>query len=392
MRKINRTFIFIGILFFTILLTYGCGHEPEKTSNSPDKHNILAEFKITKSGGPILLPVTFIDKEHLFILDTGCSHTVYDKSLRHELGKVKNIGKALTLGSQIKAEIFDAPNAFLGPFNLKDSNEVCCLDLKMLTLIDGKTISGIVGMNFLKKHVIQIDCDQGTLSFLQPVEGQHPDWGEKLLLKYDTLGWPYIKGEILDSINSDFVIDTGANSTGALGSDIFEKIISEKKPKTCESLFATASGVVKKRECRIDKFSFGSLHYDNLIFGEANWSHLGLFFLSRHLVTFDFPNNRIYLKRGDHFNKVDETDMSGLHLLRISGNIVVYSVDEGSPAQKAGIASQDIILKINEKDASEYDMWELRRLLMSQDKPNISMTIKQGENVKDVTFKLVKKI
>jgi predicted aspartyl protease len=392
MRKIKRTFIFIGILFFVILLTYGCAHEPEETSNSPTKQNILAEFKIAKNGGPILLPVTFKGKELLFVLDTGTSHTAFDNSLKLELGKVKKIEKALTLGSPIKTEIFDAPEAFLGTLNLKDSNEVSCLDLKMLSLIDGRTISGIIGLNFLKKHILQIDFDQGTLSFLQLVEGQDPNWGIELLLRYDKIGWPYITSNIFDNVNVNFVIDTGSNSTGALASGIFEKIISETKPKTCESLFATASGVIRKRECRIDSISVGPFEYKQLIFSEANWSHLGLLFLSRHTVTFDFPNSRIYLKKGKDFNKKDETDMSGLHLLRISGNIVVYSVDEGSPAQKAGIGPKDVILKINEKDASKYDMWELRRLLTSRDKQNFTMTIKQGENVKDVTFQLEEKI
>ncbi|MGB2807844.1 MAG: aspartyl protease family protein [Sedimentisphaerales bacterium] len=382
-------------MFFVLLLIYGCADKPKNTSDTSDssaEHIILAEFQIAKSGGPILLPVTFIDKEHLFVLDTGSSHTVYDTSLRHELGEVKKIEKALTLGSPIKAEIFDAPEAFLGPLNLKDSNEVSCLDLKMLSLIDGNTISGIIGMNFLKKYVIQIDFDQGTLSFLQPVEGQNTDWGIELLLKYDRLGWPHITSDILDNINVNFVIDTGSNSTGALASDIFDKFISEKKLNTSESLFATASGVIQNRECRIDSISVGSFEYEELIFSEANWSHLGLLFLSRHTVTFDFPNSRIYLRKGKDFKKIDETDMSGLHLLHITGNTVVYSVDEGSPALEAGIGPKDIILKVNEKDASKYDMWELRRLLMSGDKQNITMTIKDSNDVKDVSFLLKKKI
>lgn len=383
----------IGILSLVIFLSYGCVNETKETSNSPAKQNILAEFKITKNGGPILLPITFIDKELLFLLDTGSSLTVFDTSLRHELGKVKKVEKALTHGGLIKTEIFDAPVAFLGPLSLKDCNEVSCLDLKMLSLIEGRIISGIIGLNFLKRYVIQIDFDQGTLSFLHPVEGQHPEWGIELPLKYDTMGWPQITGNILEDVKVKFVIDTGATgAAGSLDSMRFEEILSKKEIKTSEALSATASGIVRNREIRVSNLSVGAFEYQDLIFGEANWSHLGLSFLSRHIVTFDFPNSRIYLKKGKDFKKRDETDMSGLHLLRISGNTVVYSVDEGSPAQKAGICPKDIILKANEMDASKYDMWELRRLLMSEDKRKITMTIKRGENIKDVTFQLEKKI
>ena len=114
--------------------------------------------------------------------------------------------------------------------------------------------------------------------------------------------------------------------------------------------------------------------------------------MSRHIVTFDFPNSKVYFKKGKEFDKVDETDMSGLHLLRISGKTVVYSVDEDSHAHKAGIRANDIILKVGNKEASEYDMWKLRRLLMSGDKKKVVMTIKRGDGVIEVSFLLTRKI
>ncbi len=378
--------------FLVLFLTDGCAEKPEGKSDVPINHKVLAEFKIARNGDPILLPVTFKEKEYLFMLDTGSSHTVFDSSFRHELGEVKDIKKGLTSGSPILAEFFNAPNAFLGPFDLKESGDIACLDLNIFKSVLGKNVSGLIGMSFLRKYVIRIDFDKGTLSFLQPMQEQHPDWGIELVMEYDSLGWPQITGLVLDDIKVDFVIDTGANSTGGLVSDIFEKTLSENKLKTSEILFATASGVIRKREMRIKSLSVGLLNYTDIIFGEANMSHLGLSFLSRHIVTFDFPNSRMYLKKGKGFKKNDQSDMSGLHLLRISDKTVVYSVDEDSPAQKSGITANDIILRVGDKDANAYDILDLRRLLMSGDKRNITMTIKHGDDVKDVSFLLEKKI
>ncbi|MHC4085882.1 MAG: aspartyl protease family protein [Planctomycetota bacterium] len=382
----------VALLLSFLIFAGGCADEPERTSDPPANQKVLAEFIIAKGGDPILLPVTFKEKEYLFLLDTGSSHTVFDTSFKHELGEVKSVKKGLTSGSPILAEFFNAPEAPLGPLNLKESGEIACVDLHMLNLVLGKKVSGMIGMNFLRKYVVQIDFDKGTLSFLQPMEEQHPDWGIELAMKYESLGWPQITGPVLDDIEVDFVIDTGANSTGGLDSNIFEQTLSENELKTCEILFATASGVIRKREMRIKSLTVGSLNYADLIFGEANMSHLGLSFLSRHIVTFDFPNSRMYLKKGKEFKKNDETDMSGLHLLRISNQTVVYSVDENSPAQKAGIKANDVILKVGDKDANTYDILELRRFLMSGDKRNITMTIKHGDDVKDVSFLLKKKI
>jgi len=77
--------------------------------------------------------------------------------------------------------------------------------------------------------------------------------------------------------------------------------------------------------------------YKDIIFSEDSRSHLGLGIWSRHKVTFDFPHNKMYLKKSRQFDKVEEADMSGLHLLRIENKTVVYSVDVNSPAQKVGI-------------------------------------------------------
>jgi len=143
---------------------------------------------------------------------------------------------------------------------------------------------------------------------------------------------------------------------------------------------------------RTNKLSVGSLQYKNLIFRLSNTSRLGLDFLSRHIVTFDFPNNKIYFKKGKDFEKTDEVDMSGLHLLRMSNGVIVYSIDKDSPAEKAGIKANDIILRVGNKDVSKYDMQELRRFLKSGDKKEVAMTIKHGADVREVSFLLKKKM
>ncbi len=63
-------------------------------------------------------------------------------------------------------------------------------------------------------------------------------------------------------------------------------------------------------------------------------------------------------KAGGNHRIANEASMSGLHLLCISNEIVVHSVDEGSPAQKAGIQANDVITQINNKDSNAYEMWD----------------------------------
>ena len=162
--------------------------------------------------------------------------------------------------------------------------------------------------------------------------------------------------------------------------------------KTSEKLAQTAGGLIREISFRTDDLSIGSSQYKGLILNVSDSSCLGLGFLSRHIVTFDFPNNKIYFKKGKDFKKADEEDMSGLHLLRVSERIIVHSVDKNSPAEKAGIRANDVILRVGDKDANMYDMRELRRFLKSGDKKEITMKIKRGTDVKEVSFLLEKNI
>ena len=218
-------------------------------------------------------------------------------------------------------------------------------------------------------------------------EGQNP-----LEIGYDSLALPHVVARLDDNTEVDCLIDTGVNATGFLAGDVFEELVSNSKVKTSETLAATPVGVMRNTDARIERLSVGPFEHRNLIFGRGPLSALGLTFWARHAVTFDFPNSKVYLEKGKAFNRIDEVDMSGLHLLRISGEIVVHSLDQNSPAQEAGIIAGDIILKVNNKDADEYDMWRLRRLLRSRDERRIDVTIRRADQLKDFSFLLKKKI
>jgi len=392
--------------FFILLLPANHTEGKQAGSEKITCQKVLAEFTIEKSADIVLLPVEFKGEQHWFIFDTGASWVVFDSSFRNVLGDARRsvTATANAYGGSITLELFDAPEAFLGPFNMQDCGQVACMDLKKVNLALGKKVSGVIGMSFLKKHVIQIDYDEGKLSFLKPKSSggcfsflhpkgiDNPDWGEKLSIKYNSGGIPQIEGNVLNGGKTYFWIDTGAAVQKCLESKIFRNILKHKGTKASEKLSETTAGTAQNKEIRIDKLFLGSLKYKGLISNEGKLSLLGTPFLSRHIVTFDFPNNAIYLKRGMDFDRLDEVDMTGLQLIRISNKTTLHSVDQDSPAYEAGLKAGDIILKVNNKDANEYSRWELSRLKKSGDGDKIKMTIKRGDNVKEVSFVLKKRI
>ncbi len=377
------------VLGFTSI---GLVAEPQTSSEKAAGQRIVAKFPINRDIDLILLPVRFKEKEYWFVLDTGSSHTVFDVSFRHELGTATRIVETQTAANSIIVELFDAPEAFLGPLNLQDCGEVSCFDLTILSSVLGRPVTGIIGMSFLRDYIVQINFDEGILSFIQPMGADKSDWGRVLEMNCELAGCPRITGRILDRIDVDFLIDTGANATGFLEIKMFDKVLTDTAPKTSSVFTQTLSGIRRCREIRIDGLSIGPLKYHDLIITEGSESRLGFSFLSRHVVTFDFPSSKIYFREGNKFYRTDEMDMSGLHLSWISDEIVAYLVDEGSPAHKAGIKANDVILKIGDKNVKSYDIWDIRELLRSGNKHRITMVIKRGNDVKEVSFLLKKRI
>jgi hypothetical protein len=388
-RILKSILLWTSLVF---LFAAGSAARFNRASVGFSKPKILAKFTFESGKDHILLPVNFKGRDYIFILDTGSSYTVFDAIFKNELGDVKKTIKVTTPAETITVEVFDAPEAFFGPFNLQCCGEVCCIDIRKLDFIANEDVSGIIGMDFLRKHRVQIDFDSGLLSFFESEGGENSNWGQALPIRYRSKGIPQIAGTVLSNISEGFLIDTGCAATGSLDMTIFQSLLFRKKLQTLESSYQTLGGDINVREARIKSLSFGTFEYENLIFMEGKKSSLGLPFLTRHTVTFDFPNKKIYLQRSKSFNKADEVDMSGLGLFRHSDKTVVWSVRRGSPAHKADIRPRDVILKIGNKSTRKYKIWEIEQLLKTGDNCMIILTIKRGPKIKEESFVLRKRI
>ncbi len=366
------------------------GKKPPKTA----KPEVLAEFKISIDGNMILVPVKIKGKEYKFWLDTGAAFCCVDPSLKKELGKSRGKKAIRTSGAGIKVDTYDPPEASLGKLNLKEGGPVICHDLRMFRLIAGRNIRGIVGMSLLRKYVVHADFDAGRLRILKP--GRLPEFKHDLALELTSRrGVWEVSFPLSGKVRPRFDVDTGFNGELSVSRKSFDMLRkSGRLPKMTETVYAAASGVHRSVTSRIDTFRIGALRYRNLLVDrkETSGNLIGLKFLARHSVLLDFPKRKMYLKKGKNFDKVNEEDMSGLHLLRIKKQVVVYSVDRDSPAEKAGIRGNDVILTVGDRKAVGFGMWGLRRLLKSGDGKEIKMTLKRGAEEKPVRFKLKKRI
>ena len=379
-------------IVLVLIVVIGSWIMPSRCLARPGQGAELARFQITKYGNQIILPVIFKGTEYWFLLDTGSSFTIFDNSFRYDLGEVTGKVTINTPRNTVNANVYNAPEAFLGEINLKSCAGVICLDMEQTGYADGKKIKGIIGMNFLRKYMLQIDFDLDMLYIYESVQGEKLRWGQSCDLTFPTGGLPHIKGTVFFDIPVEFLVDTGHSGTGSLEERVFRQILSQKKAKTIEAFFVTMAGTIKEREARINDLGIGDFHYRDLIFSEMDSSILGLEFLARHGVLFDFPNKRLYLEEARDYRKRDERDMSGLRLAKSYDKTIVYSVEVASPAEKAGLKAGDIIIMVGQKLASQYDIWILRKDLMAMDGSKVEITYERGGQRKEVSIVLVQKL
>ena len=235
------------------------------------------------------------------------------------------------------------------------------MDLSDLRRVTGYDIKGILGMDFLQHHVVRLDFDRGKLSFLT---SPGPQAGSAVPIKFVQTRLPSITVKFGTKRREQALLDTGADSSGAIGRQLFDELRKSEELQVCgEALFSTASGVTRLQEAKVAGLKLGKFRHNSLFMAESDHTLLGLGYLSRYVVTFDFPGRVMYLQQGARFAVLDKHDLSGLHLLRVDGKAVVHLVDPRSPAALAGLSSGDIIQEIDGEKAQPLDMYTIRRML-----------------------------
>jgi hypothetical protein len=352
---------YLNALLLLILLAPWLVAEPRQAED--DKKKILARFSFRPGGEPILLSVQLDGKLHLCLLDTGATVGIYDPSL--PLGKSLATQVVETPNGTVKLSQHAPPPAKLGDMALHDKGPgfIFSLDFTQIRQVAGEPLVGIIGMDFLRQHIVQMDFDAGEVRFLRTADDA---CGKAFPLTFSSQGIPTVKLKIADVVEALFQLDTGACGLGSVDIEkgLFDGMVEKQHLKVVgKSLSETLNGTGSSRLARSKSLSLGDFNLTDPIVGDGRVNTLGLSFLVRFQVTLDFPNAKMYLKKGKAFAAPDLYDLSGLRLLRIDGKTVVHSVAEESPAAVKGVKAKDQLVKIGNMPVDRMTLSQLRRLL-----------------------------
>ncbi|WP_425636882.1 aspartyl protease family protein [Algoriphagus yeomjeoni] len=384
-----------------------------------DKRKVNIPFY--SSNSLIILPVSINGSTPLnFLVDTG---------VRSNILFSKTLGDAINLEYTRRIKLVGADGAddlmaSVSPINSFDLGPVEGIFQSLLVLEEefvelesvlGVPVYGIIGYEFFKYNPVKIDYDNGKLTFYksEALKWKPPFYRKVNMQVFENK--PYINITVKQKdgsiLNPKLLIDTGANHGLLLNRETSDDIT--MPPLFIESaLGQSLGGVLYGYIGRVDFLKLANFKMDEVLTSypdETPYSYvikesgrmgsLGAEVLGRTKLIFDYPRERLMVRKAGNFYAPFQYDMSGMALKKIlddDNRIYISEVRAGSPAQRAGIEVYDEILVINKVPTFIWELSEINKMLRSEPGKKIELEIRRYESddltkYKDLKFTLTLK-
>lgn len=411
-----------------------------------DSKKALIPFQLINN--LILIPVNINGVNLTFLLDSGVKETILfsldDKEINFkETEKVKFSG----LGESFEIEGLSSENNIvkIGK-NYEDLKHMIYIILDESINFSshvGVPVNGIIGYNFFMNHAIEINYQSKYITVFNTEKDadkrsrrsrEFPITIEK--------NKPYIIADVemtSQKVPSKMLIDLG--NSDALW--LFPKLIENfeyNRPNIDDYLGRGFNGDVFGKRSRIhrlylDEFVFekpltampDEYSIQNLKLVPNRKGSIGNEILRRFTVIFDYPNNRLFLKKNRSFNDPFLFNSSGLDVQHdgmewekdvvtietkrtntdIEGTPVYNAVSafhynfilkpkfsvagcrKDSPCYIAGIRKNDKFISINRKKVGDLTLQKINNLFKSEDGTKISIQIERNGEIKNFVITLV---
>ncbi|HEY2253429.1 MAG TPA: hypothetical protein VGH74_20285 [Planctomycetaceae bacterium] len=352
---------------------------PELSLAADRRGQPSAEFDVAPDGDFLLLPVIINQHEYPFLVSTGIVTTVIDNGLKKKLELTKLESKASAGRGGQGRDRFGGLHAALGniPLEFPDGVEAANFDT-MRDKLDLECF-GEIGMDVLKRFVVQIDFDEGKMRLLSAVPA-----GSGESLKITPMGAeggaPLISVTFPGMPPEKFIVHTArvANSL-ELTSELFSRLEEKEKLAVLDKeKGVTRSAGVSFQAARLQSVQIGKSRHDDLIVNTGEHNVVCLAYLARYVVTLDFPRNRMYWKHGQHYDDRDSRlILADVEIERDKEAVTIRDVHLYGPAARLGLRRGDVLETLNSHEARRFSNWHIRRVL-ARDQGPLSAVVRRG--------------
>jgi hypothetical protein len=392
--KRNKPAFFIFVLLLMPSLTAATVQQPAKPALAP----IEIPFELV--GRHIVLPVRVNNSRPLsFVFDTGDKFGVIDieraRELKLTLGSEVRIGGAgagqLT-GAFVQSSTWSLPGleGFSQPISL-------AFPMADLAARLGHDFDGIVGSDFIKQFVIEVDYRALKLKLYDKDAFAYSGSGESIAVQFNNQGHPLIDAQVTpngaEPVKGKFVIDLGSGGALVLHSPFVRthKLL-DSGIKTIKSISGGgAGGTINGRVGRVSELAIGKFRVSNPItlfsedtagaFASSQLAgNIGQQIMSKFRIFLDYSHERIILEPNETLNEPFDRSYAGLSLRsedKLYQTFRVVDILDQSPAAEAGLRKDDVITAIDGKSGKELTLTKLTE--MFEQPVTRKVTIRRGE-------------
>jgi len=395
-----KTLTYIISTVATLVVTISLAGEPDSGVFNLTRGNSAYRSSFTMASHLVVIPVAINGSDSMnFILDSGVGSTLITEVSSGGVVSLNDARKVLVtgLGNSESLEALASENNSLQVGRLVGHNQkviVLLNDVFNLSTRMGISINGLIGRTVFEQFVVEINYVNHSLAFYNPerFRTQLRRNEEAIPIKIIE-GKPYVdvvvtNGGVERTVT--LLLDTGMSFALWLDPNS-NSGIKPKENARADVLGQGLNGNVTGQISRVDKVKIGTFELANVITAFPDTSSIsevsitqgrsgsiGADIFRRFNVIFDYPHNRLILRKNGNFSEKFEYDMSGLEVGTVVVGLPAYqvlSVGHSTPAEEAGILPDDQIYSINGVQANTLTLSEIADLFKSREGKSITMVV-----------------
>ena len=356
------------------------------------------------TGGVILLQAKFNDIETPlnFILDTGSGAISLDSATVVEF-KIPHVPSGRVVGGIAGTREVDYArnNSLILPQLRVDSLDFFVNNYNILTSVYGVKIDGIIGYSFLRRFIVKVNFDSSYLQIYHPGNIKYPIGGAVLRPMFSAL--PILRLYVKDqrSIESNFYFDTGAGLCFLMTSQFQKDSLLLKKKR--KPVYIQVQGLGGRKQMQltiINNLQIGPYKFrrvpTNILDDEFNvisypsvGGLIGNDLLRRFNLILNYPQRQIHLLPNSHFHESFDYSYTGMSMyyLEEEGEIYLDEIIKNSPADKAGLKKDDVVVGVNGNFSNDINVY---KNLLNQVGANVIIVILRDKVPHIITMRVAR--
>ncbi len=445
MQTIFMKQIIILVLAFTFSLSV-FGQESFVFEKGVEK--VVIPFKFINN--LIFIPIKVNGIELNFLLDSGVEETILFSMEDKKEVNFFNVEKITLrgLGSEASIEGLKSTKNKLECNGLKSENHFLYIVLDQsfnLSSHIGIPVNGIIGYNFLKNNLVEINYTNKKISVYKDSDKLRKRINKKFQVVPITIerSKPYVASSVVLNSNEipiKLLIDIG-NSDAIWLFENESKGIKIPLKNFEDYLGKGFSGDVEGKRAQVSKFKLSNFEFNNPIVAFPDSTSIknvrmvkdragsvGSEILKRFSIIFDYPNQQLFLRKNHNFSAPFSYNKSGVELqhfglqwvqetvrletvplvktdnttysynnsennfkykFALKPIYIIANVRKNSPAAISGLQKEDVIVSINGRPGYEYTLAKINALLKSEDEDWITFEIDRDSQIMKFRFHLL---